>query len=495
MAHPKGILLNNFDDLKLIKPLRRALHEKKYTTPTPIQAQAIPPALEGNDVLGCAQTGTGKTAAFCIPLLNHLGKHTTKPKPNNPYVLIMVPTRELATQIGKNLGDYGKHLRVRRALVYGGVNQFGQVKDLKRGVEILVATPGRLIDLMNQGHIELDQLKMFVLDEVDRMLDMGFLPDIKRIISELPEERQSLFFSATLSSHIQSLADQLLESPVKVTIKPEERKIDQIQQKMLHLTPPQKQPVLFNLLDQEGVERTLIFTKTKRGAEKLSKQLNANDFKAAAIHGDKTQKQRERSLDAFRRRRVDILVATDVAARGIDITGITHVFNYDLPMEAESYVHRIGRTGRAGSSGDAISFCTSEEMRLLRDIERLIGSKVPVDPEFPAPERTERSEKRSPYSRRKGGGRGKFSRRPSSARRFKPNGKRKDSEASSSRGAENESREKSNSTETKKPRYSSQKRRDSKPQGASESSRGKGKSIRFHKRKPKKSRPAAAASE
>jgi ATP-dependent RNA helicase RhlE len=376
--------LKSFDELNLIDPLRRAIAEEKYETPTEIQAQTIPHVLDGRDILGCAQTGTGKTAAFALPILNRLGEQNRKSIPNSPRVLVLAPTRELAIQIGDSFATYGRHLRVKQVLVFGGVSQVNQVRVLKRGAHVLVATPGRLLDLMNQGHISLDQLEVFVLDEADRMLDMGFLPDLKRIIAKLPEKRQSLFFSATVPPKIVQLSQRLLRDPFSVDVTPEVTSVERIKQQVLFVEQTKKKALLEQLVRSEGVGQTLVFTKTKRGANHVVERLTRNGIKASAIHGNKSQSARQRALEAFRQKRVQVLVATDVAARGIDVDGITHVINYELPLEAENYVHRIGRTGRAGASGIALSFCSAGERNLLQDIERLIGQKVDVDADHPS---------------------------------------------------------------------------------------------------------------
>ena len=394
--------MNTFAELKLSKRIQKALAEEKYEIPTPIQAQTIPPALLGRDVLGCAQTGTGKTAAFALPILNRLGRNNRKSVPNCPFVLVLAPTRELAIQIGESFATYGKHLSLRHALVYGGVGQGNQVRALRKGAHILVATPGRLLDLMNQGHIQLDQLEMFVLDEADRMLDMGFLPDLKRIISKLPPQRQSLFFSATLPPNIIELSQRLLKDPVKVHVTPESRNVEKIEQRMMFVERGGKQALLEKTLGEADVDRVLVFTKTKRGANAVAEQLVRSGISATAIHGNKSQNARQKALEAFRRRQVKVLVATDVAARGIDVDGITHVINFDLPVEPESYVHRIGRTGRAGAEGIALSFCSGAERRELRAIERLIGQKVPVSGDDPGPEFNDRRESSRHRGRRPG---------------------------------------------------------------------------------------------
>ncbi len=415
--------MKTFEELELIQPVQRALVDEQYSIPTPIQAKTIPAALEGSDILGCAQTGTGKTAAFALPILNRLGKRTAKAIPNRPFVLALAPTRELAIQIAESFNTYGKHLKLRHALVYGGVSQVNQVRAMKRGAHILVATPGRLLDLMNQGHIDLSQLQMFVLDEADQMLDMGFLPDLKRIIKQLPRQRQSLFFSATLSPVITELSHQLLSTPVSVNVTPKTSSVKKIDQRLVYVERSGKQKLLKKILRGEKVERALVFTKTKRMANQLSLQLVQSGIRATAIHGNKSQGARQRALEAFRRKQVQVLVATDVAARGIDIDNITHVVNYDLPVEPEAYVHRIGRTGRAGAEGIALSFCCGGERKELRAIERLIGHQVPIDAEHsmdnPPPE-----EKSTPRSNRRGR---KFSRNGS-----KGNSKRRSSARSAS---------------------------------------------------------------
>ncbi len=370
--------MKTFEELNLIAPVHRAIADEQYETPTPIQAQTVPAALLGRDVLGCAQTGTGKTAAFALPILNRLGQKTRKAMPNHPCVLVLAPTRELAIQIEDSFATYGRHLQVRRALVYGGVSQVSQVRALNRGVHILVATPGRLLDLMNQGHIALDKLEVFVLDEADRMLDMGFLPDLRKIISKLPDQRQSLFFSATMPPKITELSKRLLRNPVSVNVTPRSTSVERIEQQVLFVERKDKLPTLRRILTAGDVDRAIVFSRTKRGANALANKLVRSGITAAAIHGNKSQGARQRALEAFRSNDVQVLVATDVAARGIDIDGVSHVINFDLPVEPEAYVHRIGRTGRAGADGVALSFCTPDERRELRAIEQLIGQKVPI---------------------------------------------------------------------------------------------------------------------
>lgn len=392
--------MKNFEELDLIAPVQRALADEKYETPTPIQAQTVPAALLGRDVLGCAQTGTGKTAAFALPILNRLGQQHRKALPNRPLVLVLAPTRELAIQIGESFESYGRHLRLRQVLVYGGVSQGNQVRALNRGAHILVATPGRLLDLMNQGFVELDQLEVFVLDEADRMLDMGFLPDLKRIISKLPDQRQSLFFSATLPPKITQLSQRLLRNPISVNVTPKSTSVERIEQRVLFVERSGKQSLLRQTVTAADVGRTIVFTKTKRGANLVAEQLVRSGIKAAAIHGNKSQSARQRALEAFRGMQVQVLVATDVAARGIDIDGVTHVINFDLPIEPENYVHRIGRTGRAGAEGIALSFCSASERSDLRAIEKLIGQKVPIAAHQPQADHRDQKASTESYGRR-----------------------------------------------------------------------------------------------
>ncbi|MCA9280081.1 MAG: DEAD/DEAH box helicase [Phycisphaerales bacterium] len=369
----------HFSDIELAKPILRAVKDEGYDTPTPIQAQAIPSIMQERDVLGSAQTGTGKTAAFALPVLHLL--HTqpidkSRRGPMKPRALVLSPTRELATQIGDSFATYGRHTNLRHTAIFGGVSQHHQVKALQRGVDVIVATPGRLMDLMEQRLVDLTDVGIFVLDEADRMLDMGFIHPIRRIAAALPEKRQTLLFSATMPASIKHLADSLLNDPVRVTVKPEKANTPKIEQS-LYLADKAVKPVLLeHLLHTSKVELALVFTRTKFGADKLTRKLGRSGFRAVAIHGNKSQNQRQRALNAFRSGRSPILVATDVAARGIDVDGVSHVFNFDLPNEAEAYVHRIGRTGRAGMAGVAISFCARDERGYLRDIEKLIGKRI-----------------------------------------------------------------------------------------------------------------------
>ncbi len=395
--------MNSFEALDLYAPLKKALAEQNYETPTPIQAQTIPPAVDGKDILGCAQTGTGKTAAFALPILDYIGHETPKLYPKSPTVLILAPTRELAIQISDSFAIYGKHIKFSQALVYGGVNQDRQVRALKRGVDVLIATPGRLMDLMQQGHIKIGSVQIFVLDEADRMMDMGFLPALRKIIAQLPEQRQSLFFSATMSDKARELSNQLLYQPVSVNVTPESPSVERIEQRMIMLDRGNKFTFLKEVLSGGDVEQTIVFTRTKRGANVIVRKLEQAKIGALAIHGNKSQNARQRALEAFRKGKISVLVATDVAARGIDIDGVSHVVNYDMPVEEESYVHRIGRTGRAGRDGIAISLCTPEERSELRAIEKLI--EMQFDLELPYGEVQPAQPK--PKSSGRGGARGR----------------------------------------------------------------------------------------
>ncbi|MFZ5584580.1 MAG: DEAD/DEAH box helicase [Thermodesulfobacteriota bacterium] len=373
----------SFDNLNLTEPLRRALAGLGYAVPTPIQAQAIPHLLAGRDLLGCAQTGTGKTAAFALPILERLAASRRRPAPRAARVLVLTPTRELALQIGDSFKAYGTHLPLHLAVVFGGVGQGPQVRACARGVDVLVATPGRLLDLMGQGLLRLDSLEVFVLDEADRMLDMGFLGDIKKVLAALPRQRQTVFFSATMPEAIARLAATMLTDPVRVAVAPVATPVELIAQKVLFVTQANKRALLGELLQDADVKRALVFTRTKHGADRVTRQLARLSVAAECIHGNKSQNARQAALGHFRDGSARVLVATDIAARGIDVEGVTHVINYDLPNEPESYVHRIGRTGRAGAAGQAISFCDASERAYLRDIERLIRQAVPVMEDHP----------------------------------------------------------------------------------------------------------------
>lgn len=366
-----------FADLGLIEPILRAVVSEGYTTPTPIQSQTIPHVLAGRDLLGCAQTGTGKTAAFALPILQRMDQTRRPALARSPQAVILSPTRELAAQIGASFAAYGRNLRFRHTVIFGGVGQRPQVRALEHGVHILVATPGRLLDLMGQGYVRLDKLDTFVLDEADRMLDLGFLPDLKRIIAALPRQRQSLFFSATMPDNIAGLAKSLLNDPVRVSVTPPATTVDLIEQQVLFVERAAKRALLHKVVSA-GCDRVLIFTRTKRGADKVASQLSSEGIRADAIHGNKSQSNREQTLLRFRTGVLPVLVATDLAARGLDVDGISHVINYDVPQDPESYVHRIGRTGRAGASGIALTFCDSSEREALRAIEKLVRRTIRV---------------------------------------------------------------------------------------------------------------------
>ncbi|WP_406659593.1 DEAD/DEAH box helicase [Methanolobus sp. ZRKC3] len=367
-----------FKNLHLISPLLEALAKEGYSSPTPIQSQAIPHLLEGRDLMGIAQTGTGKTAAFVLPMLQQMVEVPKTPSPGAPRMLVLAPTRELAAQIDQSVEAYGKFLKFRHTVIFGGVSQAHQVRALSRRVDILVATPGRLLDLMDQGFIRLDDIDFFVLDEADRMLDMGFIHDVRRVVSELPVKRQSLFFSATMSPQIGKLAKNLLTDPLHVEVTPQATTVERIDQEVFFVDQEHKNDLLVKLLRKQDFTCVLVFTRTKHRANKVALMLNNNKIHADAIHGNKSQNQRTKALKDFKSGFLDVLVATDIAARGIDVEEISHVINYDLPNESESYVHRIGRTARAGSEGTAYSFCAAEDRDYLRNIEKLIKMKLSV---------------------------------------------------------------------------------------------------------------------
>jgi ATP-dependent RNA helicase RhlE len=397
-----------FSDLKIIEPILKALENEGYTNPTPIQEQAITPILEGKDLLGCAQTGTGKTAAFAIPILQQLYLDFQKNERSNTIkTLILTPTRELAIQIDESLESYGKQTKLRHFVIFGGVGQKQQTDALRKGVDILVATPGRLLDLMNQGFISLNHIKIFVLDEADRMLDMGFIHDVKKVIAKIPAKRQTLFFSATMPPEIQKLADTILKNPVKVEVTPVSSTADTIEQSIYFVQKNDKKNLIIHLLDDKDIKSALVFTRTKHGADKVVKDLLKANIKAEAIHGNKSQNARQRALSNFKDGTTRVLLATDIASRGIDVDNLTHVINYELPNIPETYVHRIGRTGRAGNSGIAFSFCDDEEKPYLKDIQKLIGKVVPVAENNPYPH-TGLSEMPSgkPKTEQRGGGNG-----------------------------------------------------------------------------------------
>lgn len=364
-----------FEELGLIPPILKALKLEGYEKPTPIQQQSIPPLLEGRDLLGCAQTGTGKTAAFSLPILQHL-YHQRERKLLS--TLILTPTRELAIQIGDSFTAYGKFTGIKHTVIFGGVSQVPQTNAIRYGIDVLIATPGRLLDLMQQGYISLSHISLFVLDEADRMLDMGFAPDVKRVIAKLPQKRQSLFFSATMPPEIVKLADSILNNPVKVEVTPVSSTAETVQQQLYYIDKPNKKNLLMDLLKNNDMKSVLVFARTKHGADRIARDLTKKGFKTAAIHGDKSQNARQNALNDFKDGRIRTLIATDIAARGIDIDKLSHVINYEIPNQPETYVHRIGRTGRAGASGLAISFADATEREYIRDIEKLIGKKIPV---------------------------------------------------------------------------------------------------------------------
>ena len=365
-----------FKELNISEPILKALVNKKYETPTPIQEQAIPVALAGRDLLGIAQTGTGKTAAFAIPIIQQLHKAQPENRKREIRALIVTPTRELAAQIGESFNDYAKYTTLRHAVIFGGVNQRPQVDRLKSGIDILVATPGRLLDLINQKYISLEHVCHFVLDEADRMLDMGFIHDIKQILPLLPKRKQTLFFSATMPATIDNLAKSILYKPSKVEVTPSASVVDTIEQSLYFVEKPQKSKLLIDILEKENKKAVLVFSRTKHGADKIARTLNRNGIGCDAIHSNKSQVARQRALTNFKSGKTRVIIATDIAARGIDIVNLEIVINYDLPEVAETYVHRIGRTGRAGNSGTALSFCSHEENSMLKNIRKFTGEKL-----------------------------------------------------------------------------------------------------------------------
>ncbi len=374
-----------FHSLNIIEPILKSLQEEGYTTPTPIQAQAIPIVLKGTDLLGCAQTGTGKTAAFAIPILQLLSANHTNEKKRKIRSLIVTPTRELAIQIEESFKNYGRHTNLKCTVIFGGVGQKAQTDALDRGVDILVATPGRLLDLMNQGFITLKDIEIFVLDEADRMLDMGFIHDVKKLVAVLPQKRQSLFFSATMPSEIVKLANTILRNPLKVEVTPVSSTADTINQFVYFVDKGNKNALLLDILQDKNIKTVLVFTRTKHGADKVVKVLQKANIKVEAIHGNKAQNARQRALTNFKDQTTRVLVATDIAARGIDVDDLQYVINFEMPNISETYVHRIGRTGRAGAKGTAFSFCDAEEKEYLKDIEKLISKKIPVIDEHAYP--------------------------------------------------------------------------------------------------------------
>jgi ATP-dependent RNA helicase RhlE len=418
--------LNSFNELGLAEPILKALDEAHHNTPTPIQAQAIPYLLAGRDLVGIAQTGTGKTAAFALPILHHIAKQPGRPAGKSCRVLVLSPTRELASQIADSFRTYGRHLRSQVALVIGGVGLGRQRQELARGVDILVATPGRLLDHIRSGAVSLAGVEFLVLDEADRMLDMGFIHDIKTIVAKAPETRQTLLFSATMPSEISDLASRFLRNPARVEVTPAAKTADRIAQRVIHVERAGKAALLRDILASGEIDRALVFTRTKHGADKVVRVLTKAGQPAHAIHGNKSQNQRERVLADFRSGKVRTLIATDIAARGIDVAGVSHVVNFDLPEVPESYVHRIGRTARAGAEGIAVSFCCGEERPLLRAIEKLIGMSIVASAasgDVPAAPPTERQDVLSAKGRRRGrkqSGAGNRSRNDSAPKRHQP---------------------------------------------------------------------------
>jgi len=392
-----------FEDLEIMEPILKALQEEKYETPTPIQAKAIPLILQRKDVMGSAQTGTGKTAAFAIPILQLLKLDGKEKNSRKVKGLVITPTRELAIQIGESFSTYGRHTGIKNTVIYGGVNQHAQTEAMKRGVDVLVATPGRLLDLMDQGYISLKNIEYFVLDEADRMLDMGFIHDIRKIIARLPEKRQSLFFSATMPKNIVELSRQILHKPAKVEVSPESSAAETVQHYLYYTNKSNKKDLLLHILKDQDMDQVLLFSRTKHGADRIARNLKKKRIETAAIHGDKSQNQRQKSLKQFKEGNVRVLVATDIAARGIDIESLRYVINYDLPNEAETYVHRIGRSGRAGEEGTAISLCEPEENAYLKDIEKLIDQKIEKvsDNPYPQTERPMNAQEKKEFEKEK----------------------------------------------------------------------------------------------
>ncbi|WP_395064004.1 DEAD/DEAH box helicase [Flavobacterium sp.] len=375
-----------FNDLNLLKNIQQALTEEGYETPTPIQQQAIPIIMEGTDLVGCAQTGTGKTAAFAIPIINYLHRLVgSSSKKKYIRTLVVTPTRELAIQIDESFNTYGKYTNIRSMVIFGGVSQVPQVDQLKKGIDILIATPGRLLDLHKQGFIDLDHLHFLVLDEADQMLDMGFINDVKKIVKLTPDNRQTLLFSATMPMAIRELADTFLTKPKYVSVDPVSSTAEKVNQKVYFVGKEDKRKLLYHIIRNDKLENVLVFTRTKHGADNVVKALKKNNVTAEAIHGDKSQNARQRVLDAFKNKEISVLVATDIAARGIDIESLPYVINFDIPNISETYVHRIGRTGRAGNSGLAISFCAKDEQPYWKDIEKLIKMNIKVEKEHPYP--------------------------------------------------------------------------------------------------------------
>ena len=470
----------HFNELGLSASILKALKAKGYEEPTPIQAQAIPLVLEQNDLLGIAQTGTGKTAAFTLPIIEII---QTFDAPNLKYryirALILTPTRELAIQIDDNLKEYSKYTDIRHTAIYGGVKQHKQVRELEKGVHILVATPGRLLDLINQGYVDLQDLKIFVLDEADRMLDMGFIHDIKKLVKILPEERQSLFFSATMPENILQLSKSILHQPKKVEVLSKTNTADTVDQYVYHTDRQKKVDLLHHIISEKGLYQVLVFTRTKHGADKLARKLGKMDYRVSSIHGNKTQAQRQKSLKNFKENKVDILVATDIAARGIDIAKLGCVVNFDIPNEAESYVHRIGRSGRAGEDGMAISLCEPEELAFLKQINKLVKNSITVVEEHPYPSTTKpmTTQEKKEWNRKKQERRNSFF-----ANRNKKSGDRRNHGKKKDRSQN----ERSNGEQSKDKSSSERKNKSKKSDNRSDKGRNEGSQNRPPHRKKKK---------
>lgn len=407
-----------FNELGLIEPILKALKEKGYTQPTPIQEQSIPILLRGKDLLGVAQTGTGKTAAFALPIIQHVVKQPKKKGHRRIQALIVTPTRELAIQINDNFTAYGKHTRLRNTVIFGGVKQGAQTTELRKGIDILVATPGRLLDLMNQGYISLNDIRYFVLDEADHMLDMGFIHDIKKLLAKLPQKRQSLFFSATMPPTIVALSKKILGDFERVSIKPKQATAERVEQGVYFVSKKNKVKLLIHILETGDADSVLVFSRTKHGADKIVRLLNRANVNASAIHGNKSQNARQRALKHFKEGDIRVLVATDIAARGIDVSDLSLVVNYDLPNVSETYVHRIGRTGRAKASGVALSFCMMDERPYLRDIQKLINQRIPVIKEHPFVDDGVEETPKELQPKKKGGR--SQAKNPDRRRRFRP---------------------------------------------------------------------------
>ncbi len=428
-----------FTDLEIIEPILRALEDEGYESPTPIQEQTIPVTLEGRDVLGLAQTGTGKTAAFAVPTLQTLAKNIQNGRNRKIRALVLTPTRELGTQVYESFENYGHYLPLQSTVIFGGTSQGKQVNALRSGIDVLVATPGRLIDLMNQGHVKLSDVEIFILDEADRMLDMGFIHDIKRIVKYLPKKKQTLLFSATMPKEIEEIVDELLVNPVQVSVDPVSSTVDTVEQFVQYVDQVNKVNLFADFIEMTNGEPVLVFTRTKRGADRVVRELKKRKIDAVAIHGDKSQMARQKALENFKEYRTQILVATDIASRGIDISELPYVINFDMPEVPETYVHRIGRTGRAGNTGRAISYVNYQEIHLLKDIEKLIKMKLTVveNERYPLEDKTEKKKKQA---RKRNDSRPSKSQEVSKAKGSRPNKAKRSSDKRSRAGKEESSK-------------------------------------------------------